>query len=232
MTEREKIFSRIREALQIEAPRPGHGHSDHPAAGASLRAFPSQDARRWLPLVGESLPERLALFQRNASDLKAEGLLVKGREELAGSLRAFRETDKWKKIGIHSGELTDYASNALSLPECRTDKPYDVRELETCDAGITECDVLIAQTASILVTARSAGGRALSVLPPHHIVLAKRSQIVADLQEAFASLKTKYAPNYPSFISLITGPSRTGDIERILVLGAHGPKRLTILLLE
>ena len=64
---------------------------------------------------------------------------------------------------------------------------------------------------------------------PHHIVLARREQLVADLPAAFALLKEKYAVNYPSMISFITGPSRTGDIERILVLGAHGPKQLTIL---
>jgi L-lactate dehydrogenase complex protein LldG len=81
----------------------------------------------------------------------------------------------------------------------------------------------------VLVTSRSAGGRALSVLPPHHVVLAQREQFVPDLPAAFDLLKKKYADNYPSMISFITGPSRTGDIERILVLGAHGPKKLTIL---
>jgi L-lactate dehydrogenase complex protein LldG len=91
---------------------------------------------------------------------------------------------------------------------------------------------LIAQTGSVLVTGRSAGGRALSVLPPHHVVLARKSQLLADLPDAFALLKQKYAPDYPSFISIITGPSRTGDIERILVLGAHGPKRLTIFIID
>ena len=109
-----------------------------------------------------------------------------------------------------------------------TDRGYDVQEMEKCDAGITECDVLIAQTGGVAVTSRSAGGRALSVLPPHHIVIARRDQLVADLPAAFAFLQKKYTPDFPSMISFITGPSRTGDIERILVLGAHGPKKLTI----
>jgi L-lactate dehydrogenase complex protein LldG len=61
-------------------------------------------------------------------------------------------------------------------------------------------------------------------------VIARRDQLIADLPDAFALLKKKYGTNYPSFISFITGPSRTGDIERILVLGAHGPKKLSIFL--
>ena len=82
----------------------------------------------------------------------------------------------------------------------------------------------------VQLTGRSAGGRALSVLPPHHVVVATREQIVPDLPAAYALLRQRYATNWPSFISFITGPSRTGDIERILVLGAHGPKRLTVFL--
>jgi L-lactate dehydrogenase complex protein LldG len=104
-----------------------------------------------------------------------------------------------------------------------------VNELEKCDAGLTECDALVAQTGSVVVTSRSAGGRALSVLPPHHVVLARREQLLADLPGAFELLAKKYGANYPSFMSFITGPSRTGDIERILVLGAHGPKKLTMI---
>jgi len=164
----------------------------------------------------------------NTVELKATLYLVSNAEQLSKRLLDLRDSEGWKKIGSHSGDLTDAACRGLLLPVCSTDRAYNVADLESCDAGLTECDALVAQTGSVLVTSRSAGGRALSVLPPHHVVLARRSQLVADLPEAFALLKKKYAPNYPSFISFITGPSRTGDIERILVLGAHGPKKLTI----
>ncbi len=184
--------------------------------------------RQWLPAVGESFEERLQLFKTNAANLKADFQLAGSRDELLGKLRALRDGERWTKIGTHSGELTGSVCSELKLPVCRTDNRYAAAELETCSVGITQCDALVAQTGSILVTSRSAGGRALSVLPPHHVVLAHRSQLVRDLPEAFELLKTTYAPNYPSFISFITGPSRTGDIERILVLGAHGPKKLTI----
>jgi L-lactate dehydrogenase complex protein LldG len=226
MTERENIFGRIREALRVTAPEPGHApHSPpHSAPGSPQLAA----MRHWLPAVGETFEQRLELFKTNSASLKADFQLVTNHDDLIERLRALRDNEAWTKIGTHSGELTDSACPGLKLPVCRTDKRYAMAELETCSAGITQCDALVAQTGSVLVTSRSAGGRALSVLPPHHVVLAHRRQLVPDLPEAFELLKSTYAPNYPSFISFITGPSRTGDIERILVLGAHGPKKLTI----
>ena len=68
-------------------------------------------------------------------------------------------------------------------------------------------------------------------MPPHHLVLARRGQMVSDLSAALAYVNKKFSGGFPGFLSFITGPSRTGDIERILVLGAHGPKKLSILLL-
>jgi L-lactate dehydrogenase complex protein LldG len=69
-------------------------------------------------------------------------------------------------------------------------------------------------------------------LPPHHVVVARRDQLIPDLPAAYVLLQSRYANSFPSMISFVTGPSRTGDIERILVLGAHGPKKLTIYLIE
>jgi L-lactate dehydrogenase complex protein LldG len=244
MSEREKILGRIREALQTQAPLPGLvGQAsrlsssgkpisqEQPLAGSLDRqdARPTSHAREWLPSVGVNVEEQFALFAKNAAELKADFQLLVSREEMKIALAKIRDAEKWRRIASHDGEWSNLASQSLGLPVLLTDKGYDAQELEKCDVAITECDALIAQTGGVVVTSRSAGGRALSVLPPHHVVIARREQLVADLPAAFAWLTQRYAPDYPSMISFITGPSRTGDIERILVLGAHGPKRLTIL---
>jgi len=233
-SERENILGRIREALKLTAPVPGahdlHGNGAHSPVipGSTGKALESTFGS-WLPLTGESLEEQIALFQKNSVELKTDFRMFDTMSELLEALSLIAKEQGWKKVGTHRGELTDLAAQSLPLPRVDTSVSYDVHELESCDAGISECDALVAQTGSLLVTARSAGGRALSVLPPHHVVIAKRTQIVADLPGAFAVLKQKYEGDYPSLISFITGPSRTGDIERILVLGAHGPKKLTVL---
>ncbi|HET7623898.1 MAG TPA: LUD domain-containing protein [Verrucomicrobiae bacterium] len=225
MNEREKIFARIREALTVPAPVPGRHHDSR--VSAIEHKLPAANAREWLPLTGETFEEQLARFRENSASLKTEFLFIESGE-LELRLKELRDREGWKKIASHSGELTTAAVRALELPVCWTSENYDVNELEKCDAGITECDALVAQTGSVLLTNRSAGGRALSVLPPHHVVLARRDQLLRDLPAAFQLVKEKYGENYPSMISFVTGPSRTGDIERILVLGAHGPKKLTV----
>jgi L-lactate dehydrogenase complex protein LldG len=104
------------------------------------------------------------------------------------------------------------------------------RNLQEFDLGITGCSCLIARTGTVMLTSQSGHGRVLSVLPHAHLVIARRSQLVPDLKDAYEWLRKESAPNNPSMVTFITGPSRTADIEKILVLGAHGPKRLAILL--
>lgn len=234
MSSREAILARIREALRETAPRPG---SQHP--GSSLKVVredgaivtrPASDAfSEWLPPVGETHEEQMALFCKNAAELRAEVHLCDNEAALAAMLCQLARENEWQRVGTHRGVLTDPAVASLSIPMVQTSDGYSAWDLEQCDAGVTECDALIAQTGSVLITSQSAGGRALSVLPPHHVVLVRRSQLVPDLAAGYAVLRAKHGAALPSFISFITGPSRTGDIERILVLGAHGPKRLTIL---
>ena len=83
-----------------------------------------------------------------------------------------------------------------------------------------------------MVSSKSSPGRKISVFPEIHLVVGYTSQLVPDLKQAIQNVKKKYQDNYPSIISLITGPSRTADIEKTLVMGAHGPKELYVFLIE
>ncbi|MFB6318048.1 lactate utilization protein C [Saccharicrinis sp. FJH54] len=98
------------------------------------------------------------------------------------------------------------------------------------DAFVVPCEALIASTGSVLVSAVSGGNRRNHVFPPVLFVIASNSQLVPYLKQGIEVLKSKYN-KLPSMVSLITGPSRTADIEKTLVLGAHGPKKLIVFLL-
>lgn len=212
ITSREITLGKIREALR-DVPH----FSPSPVSRAAMRnALPAVD-------------DPLALFAANAKTLRADFFELADEAAANAKLQELAQTHGWTKIATHQGRLTD-AVVPHSLPVLDTTHGYEVTELEACSVGITECDALIAQTGSVLLTTRSGGGRALSVLPEHHVVLARRGQLLPDLPAAYDYLHQFYGAAWPSLMTFITGPSRTGDIERILVLGAHGPKKLTILL--
>jgi L-lactate dehydrogenase complex protein LldG len=244
MSGRDEVISRIKRALKLPAPHPGHQDSNDgapidtpPTEGARVAQFVNTlpiigqnipAPRAWLPAVGDSWEEQAVLFAAHAADLKANFFVCDSQDDLRANLAQLAAQEKWSGIAAHGGDLMRSALGQLGLPILWTDDGYDKIALERCSVGITLCDALVAQTGSVLVTSKSAGGRVLSVLPPHHVVLATRAQLVPDLPTAFELLQSKYGEAYPSMISFITGPSRTGDIERILVLGAHGPKKLSI----
>jgi len=186
----------------------------------------------------------VARFKRELLDLKGE----------------FHQASDWADAQRWVGELVrrnqihsvavmphdDAREIARSLhPPAQGDFALHVRVLdgsEDCghrlahvDLGVTVCDCLIACTGSVALTTRTGFGRALSVLPPAHLVVARRSQLVPHPADAYRLLHSRYGASvdgWPSMMTLITGPSRTADIEKILVLGAHGPKKLFVLLLD
>ena len=100
------------------------------------------------------------------------------------------------------------------------------------DLSLTSCEALVARTGSVLVSAATASGRRLSIYPDQHLVLARPSQVVAEIGDALRVMQDRYGAALPSMVSLTSGPSRTADIEKTLVLGAHGPRRIALFLLE
>ena len=104
--------------------------------------------------------------------------------------------------------------------------------IQQAQASLTTCEALITRTGSILVSSANAGGRRLSVYPETHMVVAKASQLVPDIRDGLQLVRDKYQDNFPSMVSMVSGPSRTADIEKTLVMGAHGPKQLVLFLID
>ena len=108
----------------------------------------------------------------------------------------------------------------VRLADALPENPWDT--LFAADIGISEPDHLVAETGSIIQLTRPETPRSVSLLPPIHIVVAERSHLLPDLFDLFPLLPSEDG-TLPSCISVITGPSKTGDIELKLVTGVHGP---------
>ncbi len=104
-------------------------------------------------------------------------------------------------------------------------------QLTAADACITDCEMLIARTGSVMLSSRQNLGRIASVFYPVHIIVATVSQLVYDTDSGITMLKKKY-DRLPSMININSGPSRTADIEKTLVVGVHGPAEVFCFLLN
>ncbi|HNX07173.1 MAG TPA: LUD domain-containing protein [Bacteroidales bacterium] len=148
------------------------------------------------------------------------------KKEFVESISSFAKENKWDNMYCLEPSLQSL------LVEAEVPFSSDPDTLTEAVQGITSCEYLISRLGSIMVSSVQASGRRLVVYPDVHIVMAYASQIVPDLPEAFEALFKKYKNNLPSLISVISGPSRTADIEKTLVMGAHGPRDLYLFLID
>jgi L-lactate dehydrogenase complex protein LldG len=221
---RSDILARIREALKVKAPKP-HLKGDAPPGKTSAVAKP------WLPEGGETAADSLAILAEQLAKLKAVLIRVPDHAAAAKAVAELSAAKGWKKVAYHGHPLTRPIAAALTCETWEADASFEKQKLEGFDAGLTTCETIVAQLGAILVSSASSGGRALSILPHVHVVVAEASQVVPDLGSSLALVQARHGKDMPSMLSYITGPSRTGDIERILVLGAHGPKELFLVLI-
>ena len=161
-------------------------------------------------------------FKENLEKVNGSVHLFPAEEELYKTLKSFLSKFNSKNICCkEEAILKNLEAFKIPFSEC-SDLP------DSIEAGITGCEFLIAHTGSAMVSSAQKGGRQLFVYPPIHIIIASKNQLVDYLEKAYLNIQTKYGPNLPSQITLITGPSRTADIEKTLILGAHGPKELHV----
>lgn len=182
------------------------------------------DTKKQIYKTTEDNPE--IIFAKALTEISGKFIFCLDEEELIKNLRTLFSDSQWDSLYCLDKNIKQILMKA--------DIPFsDGREeFLNMDAGITGCEYLIARLGSVMVSSRQSSGRRLNVYPHTHIVISYTSRIVNDLDEALQKITDKYQDNLPSMISLITGPSRTADIEKTLILGAHGPKNLYVFLVN
>lgn len=168
------------------------------------------------------LPDAITCFKNELEAISGKCIVVESETELFKTLR--KELSDRQITSVHCRD------GAISAQLSSFDIPFtnSAEDFEAMTCGITGCEFLIARTGSVLVSSAGASGRQMNVFPPVHIILAKSSQMLNYPEDALLAIQKKYGDQLPSAITTITGPSRTADIEKTLVLGAHGPKELIV----
>jgi len=213
MTARERIFADIRQALK--------------GTGSPPRLF--EAGPRSSP---EALPAPALRILRSERNLYAD-LFVQKFENLGGkSFRVRNTAAVAPAIAELLAKKSAVASNSPFLRKCgitglpQVHSAFHEREVlkEACagaDIGITSADYALAATGTLVMLSSQNEARLISLLPPAHIAIFPKSRLLANLDELLSILPRP--ADHTSSMVLITGPSRTADIESILVRGVHGP---------
>ncbi len=165
-------------------------------------------------------------FAQNLNKLSGHFVYCSDKNEFIDNISRLFKAQKITKVHIKDRGIASLLKNIdIEISESE-------RQKENIKMTITSCESLVARLGSILVSSKQESGRSFNFIPETHIVIANRSQIVATVKDAMALLQEKYGNDLPSMVSLISGPSRTADIEKTLVLGAHGPRSLIVYLTE
>ena len=208
MQARENILSKIRQALNKPVPVP--------FVDRVVSTFVFQPLKQDLEIE----------FAENFTKLLGRFSFCESRTELVQQLNTLLESRGWKDIYCKEKSIREILINA------GFNNFNDSIELSDCNASITSCENLIARTGTIVLLSNNESGRAASVYAPIHICIAFTNQLVYDISGSLLMVKNKYENNLPSIITLATGPSRTADIEKTLVVGVHGPKEVFCFLLD
>lgn len=208
-TSKEKILKKVRAALIFKS-KSKYNNID---LESSVFVHPSAD---------ESVFET---FAKEFTHLTGQFVICDNKFDFIDKLLTLMERRKFKNMFCWDNTLQDQLKDA-GIPF--NDKKENTDKMQ---AAITSCEALIARTGSVMVTSGK-NSRILTIYPPVHIVVAYTSQVVMEIKDGLHVLRNKYGKNIPSMISFISGPSRTSDIEKTLVIGAHGPKEVFVFLID
>lgn len=172
-------------------------------------------------------------FKSRAEAVSAQifrvGSFAEAGNVIAGQVRELSA----KTVHLASGPNVEKTNckDVLRESGVRVVDGLDREAIATADAGISFVPYAVAETGSILQVDDSALGRMVSMLPPTHIAIVPSGNIVDTVADALNRVVADYG-RMPGYVSFISGPSRTADIERVLTIGVHGPSRLIVILVD
>ncbi len=223
---RDRVLGRVRQAL-------GKTGAD-PAALAEAQAYLDAHARGPAPAFEGN---RVLRFIRRAGDMESTVARVGHRNEIPAAVAAY--LDALELAPALVGQLSSQKSHrGVCWPEfadldwSKAGLSVEVRPTVGDDRlGITGVFCAIAETGTLVVVSSADTPTATTLLPDTHVAIVSANRIVDTMEDAFALIR-KERGKVPRAINLISGPSRTGDIEQTIVLGAHGPFRVHILVVD
>jgi len=222
--QRPALVAQLQQELGAVGGVVAHVHSAAEAVAYVTRLTQEKDATlvvRWQSDLLDTLEVDAALHQQGVT-VHATTLPVEAPAGEGGALSCAPSAD------AVAGETARAAAMATRRQESRD-------MLARADLGLSGVDYVIAETGTLVLTARAGQMRGVSLLPPVHVAVARTSQVIATLAD-YLLLVQKTGPDLQpalsSCVSFVTGPSRTGDIELQLTVGVHGPGELHLVLLD
>lgn len=166
------------------------------------------------------------VFAQQFSELNGQFVFCENDEDFRYNIAALVSENKLEPVFCTDPALQQLLKAAgISF----SNKENDLLQTNT---SVTGCEFLIARTGSVLVSSKQTSGRRQVVYPNNHVVVARTSQLVYNIRDAIKGMKARYGEQPPSAMTVISGPSRTADIEKTLVQGAHGPKEIFVFLID
>lgn len=216
MTARENILARIR----ANQNKPGLTSSaELDAAVKFISAHPQG------PRPNSDWPDLIARFKEQAISLASTVDEVSSLASVPSALACYLQTQNLPKQGVcwPAFSKLDWLSAGLSI-ESRPTEGDD-------KLGVTGCYCAIAETGTLLLTTSPSTPNKASLLPDTHVAIVNTARIVIGMEDAWNLVRAELK-QLPRACSFISGPSRTADIEQTLVIGAHGPYRVHIILVD
>lgn len=220
MSSRDTILQRIRQSLAGSAPV---------ARPEPLVLWPEAVAE-----AGQKRADLAAQFITELDAVQGETVHCDSIEAAQQRLLELMDASQWATLATVDRPLCRELTAKLPAERLAVlDAKTDPKELAVLPAGLITVEYLLADTGTCVVSNHTTEERLICFLPPTCVVVATVDQLVADLPTAWKTIAKQTAePERRGEFVLITGPSRTADIEKILILGAHGPKRLIVLLID